>query len=250
MFKLIKYEFRKQAFSKLVILAVLGLIEVFFLIGIGFDKEDMIGSSMGILALFTFGALFFLAFESIITFNNDLKLKQSYMLFLTPNTTYGIVGAKVLYAAIQIVIAGIAFVAIFAVNGGILVAKFSSIAQIKEIVLQGMNQLLNIDIKASVVLLAVGIAIFMWLSTVTAAFFSITLSSTFLANKRFKGLVSFVIFLLINYVYGLITEHTIGKMDITQNINLYLILYILYALCFTVITYVGTAWMLDKKVSV
>ncbi len=181
MFKLIKYEFRKQAFSKLVILAVLGLIEVFFILGIALNKDDMIGTSMGILSLFTFGALFFLAFESIITFNNDLKLKQSYMLFLTPNTTYGIVGAKVLYAAIQIVLAGIAFVAVFAINGGMLVAKYSSLAQIKELIINGMNQLLNIDIKPSVVLLAVGIAIFMWLSTVTAAFFSITLSSTLLS---------------------------------------------------------------------
>ncbi|MDF2802231.1 MAG: hypothetical protein K0S61_2134 [Anaerocolumna sp.] len=250
MFKLIKYEFRKQAFSKLVILAILGLIEVVFLIGIGLNKEDMVGNSMGILVLFTFGALFFLAFESIITFNGDLKQKQSYMLFLTPNTTYGIVGSKVLYAAIQIVLAGIAFAAVFAVNGGILVAKYSSIAQIKEMILQGINQLYNIDVKTSYVILAIILVICTWLSTVTVAFFSITLSSTFLADKRFKGFVSFVIFLLLNYVFSFISEHTIGNLDINQNINLYLILEILYMLCFTVITYVGTAWMLDKKVSV
>lgn len=250
MFKLIKYEFRKQMFSKLVILAVIGLIEASFLIGIALDKQDMINTSMGILFLFTFGALFFLAFESIITFSNDLKQKQSYMLFLTPNTTYGIVGAKVLSAAIQIVLAGISFAVVYAINGAILIAKFSNIAQIKEFLIQALNSFYNFDIKSSYLLLGVGVIIFSWLSTVTVAFFSITLSTTFLADKKYKGIVSFVIFLLINYVYGKISELILGNVDFVASTNLFLVLQILYMVCFTVLTYLGTAWMLDKKVSV
>ncbi|MFV0344337.1 MAG: hypothetical protein ACK5JH_15870 [Anaerocolumna sp.] len=250
MFKLIKYEFKKQFFSKLVIVAVLALIEVFFLIGIGLNKDGIVANSMGVLFLFTFGAFFYLAFEAIITFNTDLKQKQSYMLFLTPNTTYSIVGAKVFYAAIQIVLAGVAFAAIYAVNGGILVAKFSSIAQIKELILNMLSQLYNIEIKYSYIVLFILVMIMSWLNTVTVAFFSITLSTTFLANKRFKGLVSFVIFLFINFIIQFITDKTLKFVDINENLTLLLVLQVLYLVCFTVITYVGTAWMLDKKVSV
>jgi len=250
MFKLIKYESKKQMFSKLVILAIIALIEIFFFAGIALSKEGMIANSMGILALFTMGALFFLAFESIITFNSDLKQKQSYMLFLTPNTTYGIVGAKVLYAAIQIVLAGIAFAGVFAINGGVLLAKYSSIAQFKEMVLTALNNFYNVEIKTSYVILAIILVVVLWLNTVTVAFFSITLSTTFLANKRFKGFVSFVIFLFLNYLYSKVADLTLGNIEILQETTLYLVLQILYMLCFTIITYIGTAWMLDKKVSV
>lgn len=250
MFKLIKYESRKQMFSKLVILAILGLIEVFFLIGIALSRTNMVSTTMGLLSIFTFGALFFLAFESIITFNNDLKLKQSYMLFLTPHSTYSIVGAKVLYAAVQIILAGIAFAAIYAVDAAILLAKYSSIAELKQVLVQALNTFYNFDIKPAYLVLGVIAVIFTWLNTVTLAFFSITLSTTFLADKKFKGFVSFIIFLLLNYVYSKITGFTLDNVDFLLDTTLYLTIQSLYLLCFTVITYFGTAWMLDKKVSV
>ena len=48
MLKLMKYEFRKQAFSKMVILLLVGLIQLFFFFGIVTDNNNVIGTSMGI----------------------------------------------------------------------------------------------------------------------------------------------------------------------------------------------------------
>ncbi len=251
MFKLMKYEFRKQAFSKLVILALVGLIEVLFLFGVVTSRENLIGTAMGLLFSFSFGALFFLAFESILTYSNDLKQKCSYMLFLTPNTSYSIVGAKVLSAGIQIVLAGLAFFAVFAIDAGILIAKYDAIAQVKEAALQLLDQFFNLRIQFTDILAVVIEIISRWISTITLAFFSITLSTTFLANNKFKGVVSFIIFIALNVIFSKIVNLVLGSPDnFLNNVSMYFILDSLIILCFTVVTYIGTAWMLERKVSV
>ncbi|WP_313130628.1 hypothetical protein [Anaerocolumna sp.] len=253
MLKLMKYEFRKQAFSKMVILLLVGLIQLLFFFGVVTDKNDVIGTAMGILSVFTFGALFFMAFEAIITFSNDLKQKCSYMLFLTPHTSYSIVGAKVLAAAIQIILAGIAFFLVFFLDMAVLVAKYDQIELITEMLHRFLQEVFSLNIQLKDIIAVVAVIITAWISTITVAFFSITLSSTFLANFKLKGLVSFLIFIGINYVFGVIVNMGLGRVyDINNftNLSMYYILESLYLLGFTIITYVGTSWMLEKKVSV
>lgn len=251
MFKLMKYEFRKQAFSKLVILALVGLLELVFFYGVITSNENVIAMTMSLLALFSMGALFFLAFESILTYSNDLKLKSSYMLFLTPNTSYSIVGAKVLSAGIQIILAGIAFFAVFVIDGGILIAKYDVLAQVKQLVIQFLDQFFQLHIELSDIISVLTVIIVNWINTITLAFFSITLSTTFLANKKFKGVVSFLIFIALNVIISKITNLIIGDNGIAFNtISVALFTASAITLFFTVLTYIGTAWMLEKKVSV
>lgn len=253
MLKLMKYEFRKQAFSKMVILLLVGLIQLLFFVGVVTDKNDVIGTSMGILAVFTFGALFFMAFEAIITFSNDLKQKCSYMLFLTPHTSYSIVGAKVLAAAIQIILAGIAFFLVYSLDIAVLVGKYNQLEVLKEMINQFLTEVFSLNIQLQDIIGVVSVIITAWISVITVAFFSITLSTTFLANFKLKGVVSFLIFIAINYVFGEIVNMGLGRVyDINNlsNLSMYYMLESLYMLCFTIVTYVGTSWMLEKKVSV
>ncbi len=251
MFKLIKYEFRKQAFSKLVILALVGLLQLVFFYGVIASNEDVIAMTMSLLALFSMGALFFLAFESILTYSNDLKQKSSYMLFLTPNTSYSIVGAKVLTAGIQIILAGIAFFAVFVLDGGILIAKYDVLAQVKKLLIQFMDQFFQLHIDISDTISVLTVIIMNWINTITLAFFSITLSTTFLADKKYKGVVSFLIFIALNIIISKITNLIVGDSGITFNsISTTLFTASAITLFFTVLTYIGTAWMLEKKVSV
>jgi len=253
MLKLMKYEFRKQAFSKLVILLLLGIIELLFFIGIFTDKGDMIGTAAVILILFTFGALFFLAFESIITYNNDLKQKSSYMLFLTPHTSYSIVGAKVLAAGIQILLAGIAFFVVYLIDITVIFGRYNEIEKLMELINQLLKELFSLEINMKDVISVVAVLITSWISTITVAFFSITLSTTFLANFKLKGLVSFLIFIVINYAFNSIVIAALGHNYDIKNLSqltTYYILQSIFMLGFTVVTYIGTAWMLEKKVSV
>ncbi|BCN30360.1 hypothetical protein [Anaeromicropila herbilytica] len=248
MLKLMKYEFRKQAFSKGVILALLGLVEVLFGYSVIFDNENVLGTSVFLLTMLSFASLIFVAYESIITFSKDLKEKCSYMLFLVPKSTYSIIGAKVLSAGIQVIAVGLLFLAVSAVDFSILVAKYSSLAEITDKVRKLISAVIAYDINGSDVFLAFFNVLLNWISIITVAFFSITLSTTFLANKKFKGVVSFIIFVVLNYLFGLIVRTTIGdQINYTQT---KIILDCLYYICFTIITYFGTGYMLDKKVSV
>ncbi|NLZ81082.1 MAG: hypothetical protein GX913_04680 [Clostridiales bacterium] len=250
MLKLMKYEFRKQAFSKAVILILVGVLEIIFFYGVFADKENTIALSMSLLALFAAGAMFFIAFESILTFSNDLKQKCSYMLFLTPNTSYGIVGAKVLAAGIQVIIAAVVFFLVFALDGTVLLAKYESLADFKQFIEELLRELFKLNIALSDVISVVSLFVTSWISTITVAFFSITLSTTFLANSKFKGVLSFAIFIALTMIFNKLMNMLLQTPVESSKMTLYFALSSACMLIFTIITYVGTAWMLDKKVSV
>lgn len=248
MFKLMKYEFRKQAFSKFVILACIGLLELIFFYGVAFDKENVLATSMALLMFFTMAAMCFLAFESIITYSNDLKQKCSYMLFLTPNTSYSIVGAKVLAAGLQVILAAIAFFLIFALNGGILIAKYDALENVKEYLLSVLDEIFKLKIELKDIISVVTVMVVNWINIITLAFFSITISTTFLANKKYKGVVSFLIYLALNMAIGKVLNF-VGDFAY-NNISTAFFTISFLSLIFTVLAYIGTAWMLEKKVSV
>jgi ABC-2 type transport system permease protein len=249
MLKLMKYEFRKQAVSKMVVVTLLVLLEIFFLIATFTEQEKLLSLSIVLLTLFIFGAILFLGYEAIITYSNDLKKKCSYMLFLTPVSTYSIVGAKVVSAAIQIIMAGLIFLGVAALNVAIIIGQFSEVAMFKEDLLNMVDMFLGVEINFSNIFSVIALNITSWISTITLAFFSITLSTTFLANRKFKGVVSFVIFVLLNILYSYVVNRLNRIMNIdTIELNNYLQSAVMFI--FIIITYIGTAWMLDKKVSV
>ncbi|SHO45009.1 hypothetical protein [Anaerocolumna xylanovorans] len=250
MLKLMKYELRKQAFSKLIIIIIAALGEAVFFSGLLLDKHDTMGLAIGLLTIFTMGAMFFIAFESIITYYNDLKQKQSYMLFLTPHTPYTIVGAKVLSSGIQIILSGLVFGLIFAVDGAALLAKYSSINEIKDFLHELLSVQFHIDVDGKLLVLAVLALLISWISTITLAYLSITLSTTFLANKRGKALISFIIFLILEYIFSKISDIVTSMPAIPQGPDFTIIISIVLYTVLTAITYLATAWMLDKKVSV
>ena len=75
MLKLIKYELIKQRTSKVIIGAILALLEVAFLASVTFVIVGL---------------------EEIITYYHDLRDKSGYMLFMTPYNVYEIMGSKIL----------------------------------------------------------------------------------------------------------------------------------------------------------
>ena len=109
MLKLMKYELRKTAFSKLVLLVITAVAELAFLLGVFLKKDNLL--AIGIVFLFmcaVFGVIY-IGIESVNVLYRDLNTKQSYMLFLTPKSSYEILGAKILENGISIVMAGVFF---------------------------------------------------------------------------------------------------------------------------------------------
>ena len=102
MLKLMKYEFKKQMFSKIIIAAILGVLTLYFGIACVIDKETHAAiATMLIFTVMVFAGLY-VAVESLSVYDKDLKTKQSYMLFLVPKSSYEILGAKMISAVLQI----------------------------------------------------------------------------------------------------------------------------------------------------
>ena len=63
MLKLMKYEFRKQLMSKLLLLALLLLLEVYFLYGVIAVNPETTMRAVLFLAILAFAGIFYVSFE-------------------------------------------------------------------------------------------------------------------------------------------------------------------------------------------
>lgn len=116
MLKLMKYEFRKTAFSKLILLSITLLSEIVYLLGIFLKKDVFLSSGIMFLVLCATMGILYIGLESVTVLHRDLNTKQSYMLFLTPKSSYQILGAKILENGISILITGAFFAALAAIS--------------------------------------------------------------------------------------------------------------------------------------
>lgn len=248
MWKLIKYELRKQMQSKLIIFGIVALLEIVWFIGL-FTKESVLFSTSGLLFMVANIAMLYLYFESIVTFSHDLKTKNSYMLFMTPNSSYKIVGAKILASGIQIIVYGLCFFGIGVLDMGIMIIRFNSVSETIKLIKKAMLQFVHIDVDKTFLFLYLLTILITGIFILVLAYVSITLSATFLSNKPYKGVVSFAIFVAISYVEGKISNALIGNGNMIFSDNKTMLLFIVWYTVLSAIAYVVTAWMLDKRVS-
>jgi hypothetical protein len=242
-----KYEFRKQLFSKILILVALAVLEVVFLYGLFADKENVMGLSIGLFIFISIAAVLFVSFESIFTFSNDLKTKQSYMLFLTPNSTYKIVGAKVLSSVIYVLLTAAALVALTLVDFGVFLVKKDEIAKFIEEFQKFIQLFFKANINVAFIITLILYFLFDLIGIMVIGMASITLSSTLLSNSKGKAVVSIIFFFGINFLVSKLGNLLID-IDITNTQTYYY--GCIYSAVVMLVFYFATAWMLDKKVSV
>ena len=99
--KLIKYEWRKQRTSRMVILISLAACLVLFLGGLIFQNDPALAVAILLMVFGSIFVLFYTGIESILVLNRDLKTKQSYMLWMVPRSVWEILGAKYICAFLQ-----------------------------------------------------------------------------------------------------------------------------------------------------
>ncbi|ABX41659.1 ABC transporter permease [Lachnoclostridium phytofermentans] len=247
MFKLIKYELRKQWFSKLFILIVMGILELSFLFNLIRDNKNSLGITIGIMTFVAFTAIMFVSFECIMTYSKDLKTKQSYMLFLTPNSTYKIVGAKVITSVAQIGITAAFMIGVVILNMSVVMIRYKEIGNTIELIQRLMREVMGLDVDYGLILIAIFAFLLEWIEKVIMGMLAITLSTTFLSNTKGKGIVSLIIFFVLNYIVG-----RIGKLFMPKSMPMFdtFMIDAIFMAFVIAAFYLATAWMLDKKVSV
>ena len=99
--KLMKYEWKKQRTSRMIVMVALAVCVLTFFGGMLVEKDALMGISATLLLVGSFFVVFYMGIESILILNRDLKTKQSYMIWMTPKSVWEILGAKFVVAIAQ-----------------------------------------------------------------------------------------------------------------------------------------------------
>ena len=246
MLQLLKYELRKTLFSKLVLLGITVIAEAVFLIGFWGKKENTLAVGAVLLFFIAVSGIALMGILSLVTLHRDMNTKQGYMLFMTPNSCYRILGAKVIECSLSILIAGAFFFALGYLDFSLLLGKGSN-KQIWDMfnqMVRTINQHIVLDAPHISALIFEIIAT--WLCTITTAYLADVISSSLLNGKKGGLLITFLIFLLLNYGISKLLQlvpSTIGVIPV-------LLWQGVIALVLAGIMYVITARLMEKYLSV
>lgn len=246
MLKLMKYEFRKTAFFKFVLLLITAIIEVVYLLGVFLEKDNLLAIGIFFLSLCAIIGIFCVGIQSVLTLHRDLNTKQSYMLFLTPKSSYEILGAKILENGISILAAGAFFAVLAAIDITVATVYIGGMQELYDLVSSFL------EVNWSVVLSPAQAAFFFfsilasWMVYIVNADLAVILSSSVLAGKRGSGVVAFILFLVLSTLLGMV----LNRIPTLKSAELTFVLYIVITLAVAAVLYLISGWFMEKKLSV
>lgn len=251
--KIIKYEWRKQRTSRLIILFGLLTCLAAFTAGTIFKKDNLAATSALFMIFGSFLVIFYTGIESLLVFNKDLRTKQSHMLWMIPKSTYEILGAKFLAAILQMLFVFAVFAAAGLISLLILAATSGEINMLLEFIQKALESLFHLHINWGMVISVLTLIFLAWALVIITGFLAIILSRTLFLNSKFSGLFSVILFIIINYVVQRVF-YSLGDLFISPDMDLALYPVMAYALIYYTIACVGlfgiSGVLADKKLSV
>ncbi len=248
MAKLMKYEFRKTLMVKMVILGLTALLEIVYLIGLWCKQEDMLGIGVALLPLTAFGSIMVTGLASVVILHRDMNTKQGYMLFMTPNSCYRILGAKVLENGLSILLTGACFFALGALDITLLVAKQGQLQELLDAI---RSFITSIDTRLALdfpMLASFTVNMLLnWFSVVTACYLGVAISAALLNGKKLNGLISFLIIVLLSSLVSWLQRLATGTI---VDFKTTFLVDAAVAFACAVVMYFATAQIMEHKLSV
>lgn len=257
MLHLMKYEWKKTFFLKLLMLAVIAVGEIIFLAGISlhhtdFERSTLFETSMIILALGLSLSPVISILQDLSMLQRELNSKESYMLYLTPHSSFEILGAKCLVSLLEIIFWAVLAAVLFVVDGLMLThllygADANIMGRLAELLqLVTSAEALTAMLQATLLFLA-GL-----LQFESIALIAIVLQATFLHGIRFSGIITVILYILLAYFSSsLLTHlpfspymllHFAGSYITVRTISMVIVSLILSAVYFVI-----AALLLEKK---
>ena len=244
---LIKYEFRKTWMAKLIILGIAAFAELAFLITLYLNKEGMNAATIVALTFLAMGGVMYIGIQSVVTMHQDMNTKQGYMLYMTPNSCYRILGGKVIENGISMFLAGAFFFALGVLDVTLLFGHHGELNRLWSMV-QDLLRSLQLETKVDLsFFLAAAVAMLCaWLSTVVTAYLADVISTCVLYGKRFNGWLSFLLFILLTWGFSALEQAC------TRHLAVVPMLYATAAIAVacTALMYWVTAFLMDRHLSV
>lgn len=205
MLNLLKYELRKTMASKILLVVALVLLQATFMIGYYTGKSKIAIIGLIALAFIAIFGVLIAAIASISCLHRDMNTKQAYMLFMTPHSDFAILGAKVIECVCTILLTGLVCFFLLRLDINMTVAKWASEGtetnEVLDAVMGAMKDTgLGIDLSlASIAQFVFSMVTSIILLTLTG-FLADVLSTSVLKGKKGCGLLSLVIFIVIDVI--------------------------------------------------
>ena len=249
MSKLLKYELRKTWALKLIILGVTAAAELAFLITLFLDTEnhEVLGVTCVLLFFIALGGTILIGVQSVLTLHRDMNTKQGYMLYMTPQNSFRILGAKLLENGLSLVLAGAFFFLLGFLDVTLLFSRMGSLEELWKF-FQDFVRMLNdeIQLNAQSILCLVTELLASWLATVSIAYLADIISSALLNGRKMNGFLSFLFFILLTVLLSWIQNQFRTGMAIETA----LLVRAGIALLYSAVMYVISAWVMDRHLSV
>jgi hypothetical protein len=256
MYNLIKFEFARKKMS-LAIAAALTVIGQIFVLFKFFQLDEVSRNAAGdeIFGIFLgvtmvgFGILYFI--DIIFLFRNDLFKQEGYMLFMTPHNGYTILGSKLIFGLLEGLAIAIVYVGLLFLNLKVMLnvpIDFEMIGVNGIMIMTGIKGLI--------------LGIFMLIEFALTVYLSFALFKSLFNNTRFKGLITFGIFIVINIVKSKFVEvvaNILGKnftnVEITatdlmlESVNTAINYGLVATILSAVILFIGTGYLLENRIN-
>lgn len=252
MFKLIKYEYRKDIVTYIVVASVMLVLEAYLALSLLFKNNTNVAIATVLFVLCGWAVVMFIMIMGVVSFARELNSRSSYMTFMTPNSAFKIVGAKYVTVFLTTLIVTGLFGLFGYLDMQLAMIKYNDINNMKEMVdlVLSMADTSLSGIFASIAAMIINIWINIF-TTVSMAYLGVTLSCTLLANSKGKGWLAFAFFIVIRIVLSVVT-HFLPSFELGY--DLWQIVLgewpsLLLELLMVVGTYFGVSNLLAKKVS-
>ena len=259
----LKYEIKKSRFMMLIVGIIIGCLELAYLIGFFGVKtaqnekiQDIFSSiwvfSIVLLVIAACCSMLVGVLYSVLLYNNDIRKKSGYTLFLTP--TLGVLATAVLVIAFAIL--GIADILLF-------IPELDDTSFIGQLLIPLRDMIFDNVGSVSLFLLNLILQIVVMITTI---YLAIAMSKTLLGNKKIGSFVAFVFWIAleifqsaISSLFALLSNGLFSiSIDISEDGLVYnldtAIPYLLAAmalnLIFAGVCYGITTYLTDKKMSV
>ncbi len=250
MAKLLKYEFRKTLALKLILLGITAAAELIFLFTLYLKTESNISVSLSCLLLFfiALGGTLMIGVQSVTTLHRDMNTKQGYMLYMTPRSSYQILGAKLLENGLSLAAAGGFFFLLGLLDFTLLfsrLGRLQDLFQFFQDFIRNINE--EIRITPENILCLVVSMLASWLATISVAYLADIISSALLNGKKWNSLVSFLLFILLTILLNTVQNWVASP---SMGIPAMLLVRAGLALAYSALMYGASAWVMDRYLSV
>jgi len=271
MLNLLKYELLRRQKILIITAAFMFIAEIIILLGIN-KLGPLLGVAIVLMFLMVIGVTVLIFAEAIRSYSTDLNQKQGYMLFMTPNSGYKILGSKMIINMVTLLVfSTITFLFMYL---NFMYAKGlyfnDATGELKQIA-DALTQIYGNALPGPLaVFLLYMVQLIEWFGYIMVAILAITLRKTLFAQSRHGGLLSFLVFIVVYAImqtinffimagYGLANKYIDGINSMIESdtfnsdlyfniIRNYVILGVVLWLVYITIYYFISARLLNKRI--